>query len=292
MRDGEMGSLSWFSGQSSRFLFLACLASTACSVLVDKNRVQCTTDDDCRTHGPESAGAVCSAESICLPDPVWGCLGSVVFPKPTPGIYTVIIHMRDLVTGAPIPGVTGRLCERPDTTCMMPISGEIPATPMGDLQLPVRAGFDGYVELRAPGKMPGLYFIYPPVDGNREIPFVPLIETELVAQLAALNDKDLKPDRGHVLLGGYDCQRMPAEGIVLSSTDADADTSSFYVLNNLPKIGAKATDASGRGGFINLKEGIIAITASLASDNRKIASVSLLVRSGMMTYTSLVPSPK
>jgi len=140
--------------------------------------------------------------------------------------------------------------------------------------------------------MPGLYFVYPPLDANREIPLVPMLETALVEQLAILNMKELKPERGHVLLGGYNCQRMPSEGIALSTPDADDQTSTFYVLNNLPKVDATATDASGRGGFINLKEGIVAITASVAADNRKIASVSLLVRPGMMTFTSLVPSPR
>lgn len=290
MPDGEMGSATWLRRPSRPVLVLACLTSASCSVLIDKDRVQCTLDSDCRERGPEFAGAVCT-DSVCHPDPIWGCLGTVVFPKPPPGMFTVTIHVRDLVNQSPIPGVTGRLCERPDTDCKAPLSGDIPATPLGDLQLPVRSGFDGYVELNAPGRMPGLYFIYPPVDANREIPLVPLLETGLVEALAELNMKTLVPDRGHILLGGYDCQHNPAEGITLSVTDADAQTAGFYVLNNLPKIGAPFTDASGRGGFINVKTGIEAITANVAADNRKIATVSLLVRSGMMTFTSIVPSP-
>jgi hypothetical protein len=285
-----MGSATWFRRRSSRVFVLVCLASASCSVLIDKDRVQCTTDMDCRTRGPDFAGAVC-ADSICHPDPIWGCLGAVEFPKPPPGTYTVTIHIRDLVNGGLIPGSTGRLCERPDTSCNAPISGDIPATPVGDLLLPVRAGFDGYVELQAPGRMPGLYFIYPPVDANREIPLVPLIETALVESLAEANMKHLVPDRGHVLLGGYDCAHRPAEGIKLSTDDADEQTAGFYILNNLPKIGAPFSDASGRGGFINLKEGIISITANVAADNRKIATVSMFVRKGSMTYTSIVPSP-
>jgi hypothetical protein len=291
MRDGDMGSDTWFRRHSRRVLVLTCLASASCSVLIDKDRVQCTTDQDCRNRGPESTGAVCT-DSVCLPDPVWGCLGSVVFPKPPPGMFVLTIHVRDLVTTEPIPGVTASVCERPDTTCSMPSIKDIPANATGDLQVVLRAGFDGYLDLRAPNKMPGLYFIYPPMDANREIPLVPLIPPGLVETLAQLNGKQVRPDRGHVLLGGYDCRRMPAEGIALTTGDADDQTSTFYVLNNLPKTDAMATDASGRGGFINLREGIVAITASLASDNRKIASVSLLVRPGMMTFTSIVPSPR
>jgi hypothetical protein len=285
-----MGAATWFRRRSHRVLVLAGLASASCSVLIDEERVQCATAADCHARGPDFAGAVC-VQSICQPDPVWGCLGSVVFPKPTPGMYTVTIHIRDLVTGGAIPGASGRLCERPDTTCTMPISGEIPVNAVGDLVLRVRAGFDGYVELQAPGKMPGLYFLYPPVDADREIPLVPLLETALVESLAEANTYHLVPERGQVLLGAYDCGHTPAAGITLSVSDADAQTAGFYVLDNLPKIGAPATDASGRGGFINVKAGIVAITANVAADNRKIATVSLFVRAGMMTFTSLVPSP-
>jgi hypothetical protein len=292
MRDGDMGSVTWFQGQSRRLLAFACLASASCSVLIDKDRVQCKVDSDCRDRGPEYAGSVCSAESVCLPDPVWGCLGSVVFPKPSGGPYTLIIHVRDLVNQMPIAGVTARVCERPDPMCTSPQSGDIPATPMGDLQIPLRAGFDGFLELRAPNRMPGLYFVYPPVDANREIPLVPMLDAALVEALIKMNDKELIPGRGHMLLGAYDCRRMPAAGITLSTPDSDEMTSSYYVLNNLPKIGAEATDASGRGGFINLKEGVVEITAKLGSDSRKIATLSLLVRPGMMTFTSIVPSPR
>jgi hypothetical protein len=139
--------------------------------------------------------------------------------------------------------------------------------------------------------MPGLYFFYPPVDANREVPFVPLIEAGLVADLAKLNMKDLRPERGHILLGGYDCRRMPASGIKLATPDADTETTSFYVLDNVPKAGAPSTDNSGRGGFINLKEGFVSLSATLAADNRKIAAVSLFVRPGSITYTTIVPSP-
>jgi hypothetical protein len=282
-----MGSVAWFRRQSSRVLLFAGLTSASCSILVDKNRVQCASNDDCAGF---AAGAVCM-DAVCQPDPVWGCLGSVVFPPPPPGPFTVTIHMRDLITGAAIPGVVGRLCEKLDTTCAAPIAADVDAGASGDLMLPVPGGFAGYVEMRAPDKMPGIYFFNPPVDGNREIPSVPLMEQSLVEQLAQLNQKQLDLQRGHLLMGGYDCRHMAAAGMKLSADDTDGESSDFYVLNNVPRAGAKSTDLSGRGGFINLKAGIVAITASLAADDRKVATVSLYIRPGTITYTSIVPSP-
>jgi hypothetical protein len=273
-------------------MFLVCWTSASCSVLVERDRVQCQTNADCQARGSEFAGAVCSAEQICVPDPTWGCLGQVVFAQPQGGPYKVTILMRDLVTGQPIPGVTARLCQKLDTTCKDPITtADIAANAEGNVVLMLNAGFDGYAELRAPERMPGMYFFYPPVDGDRDIPLVPLLEPALVEQLAVLNGKQLRADRGHILLGGYDCERKAAAGMQLSTEDADADTSAFYVLNNVPKASARETDRSGRGGFINLKPGIVALSATLAGDSRKIATVSLFVRPGMITFTTIVPSP-
>jgi hypothetical protein len=271
-------------------MLLVCLACTSCSVLVDKDRVQCSVDLDCADR---AAGAVC-VDSICQPDPVWGCLGNVPFPPaPAGGPYTVTIHLRDLITGGAIPGVTGRLCAQLDASCATPLGPEIEADAAGDLSLQVTAGFNGYAEMHAPGMMPGLYYFYPPVAADRDIPYVPLMPPQLIAQLARLNGKALHEERGHILLGAYDCRRKPNEGIHLSTgaDHSDDETGSFYVLNNVPKTGEVATDLSGRGGFINLQEGIVAITANLAADGRKIATVSLFVRRGTITYTSIVPSP-
>lgn len=293
MPAGEMGSAAWSRSSSSRVIALAILAGASCSVMVDQNRVQCATDGDCHARGTEFAGSIC-VDAVCQPkpDPTWGCLGSVTFPRPTGGPYTVTIFMRDLVTAMPIPGVTANLCEKLDTTCKAPISADIPTNAEGNLVLKdLRAGFDGYAELRAPGRMPGLYFFYPPLDANREVPLVPLLEPLLIENLAELNGKKLQNDRGHILLGSYNCQRTPAQGIRLFTRDADDLTSPFYVVGNIPKANAQETDPSGRGGFINLREGIVALDATVASDNRKIATVALFVRAGMITFTTIVPSP-
>jgi hypothetical protein len=288
---------AWCRGRSSRalidlvVLLGAALPASACTVLVDRNRQQCATDDDCRLRGEAFTGSTC-VDSVCAPDPTWSCLG-VGDPPPAAESrrYTVTIRVRDLVTEQPMPGVSGRLCRKLDLACSQPIGGEIQADQNGDLVTEVELGFDGYAELRAKDKMPGLYFFYPPVDRDRDVPFVPLLPPAVLTQFAQLNGKQLVPDRGHVLMGAYDCLRRPAEGIHLSSLDGDGDTSAFYVLEKFPKVIATATDRSGRGGFINFRPGPVAVSGDLG-DGRHVASVSLLIRPGTITYTSLAPSPR
>lgn len=291
-----MLSTAWFRARSSRVLLrvlcsVAALTGPACSVLVEPNRVQCTTDEDCQTLTP---AGVC-IEAVCHPDPVWGCLDSVTFPAPTPGaVHTVTMRFRDLVTEEPQLGVNGRLCRKLDVECTQPLSDWLQTDAGGNLVIAVDSGFDGYIELKSEGKVDGLYFLYPPITSDREIPFIPLFFPVVIGQLAQINGKTIEPDRGHILLGAYDCQHKPGEGVKLSTADADEKSSSFYVVNRIPKASAAATDNSGRGGYINLKAGTVTISGMLPVEgvNKTIANVSMLVRPGTITYTQLVPSPR
>jgi hypothetical protein len=272
---------------------VATLAATACTVLVDRDRQQCLTDDDCRRRGGAFTGSFCK-DQICEPDPTWSCLGGVNWaPADESRMFTVIIRVRDLITEQPMAGVSGRLCRKLDLTCNDPLGTEVVADQNGNLVAQVEMGFDGYFEIWAKDKLPGLYFFYPPVAANRDVPFVPMFSPAVLAQFAQLNGKQLVPDRGHVMLGAYDCQQRPAEGLRLITLDGDGETSPFYVADKFPKVTATETDRSGRGGFINLRPGTVTVAADLAPpDNRRVGAVSVIVRSGVITFTSLVPSPR
>jgi hypothetical protein len=71
---------------------------------------------------------------------------------------------------------------------------------------------------------------------------------------------------------------------------ADSATAPFYVIRNLPAADVNETDESGQGGLINLPAGTVTISGTL-SDSRMMGTVSVLVRAGGVTLTSLVPSP-
>jgi len=92
------------------------------------------------------------------------------------------------------------------------------------------------------------------------------------------------------MLGAYDCTRRPAQGVRLSTEAADAASGSFYLIEKVPSLTAMATDASGRGGVINLFPGPVALTGSLL-DGRRLATVGVFVRSDTVTFTTMVPAP-
>ena len=294
-----MGFKAWFRPLSSRFhnrhlltVFMVCalLTTSACTVLVDYSREQCFSDDDCRARGPAFSGAVC-VDSVCRADPAWECLGKVNWPPPPRAQVTITLGIRELVSEAPVPTVTGRICRKLDIECAQPLMSGLKVDASGDLKVPVENGFDGFVEIRAPGYIPGLYFFYPPVDGSKEVPNIPLFSPMVIAGFAQAGQRMLVPNKGHVMLGAYDCQGRPAAGVKLSSEDGDAETSAFYVIKKFPVTNADGTDSSGRAGLINLRPGTVSILGDTAK-NERIARVSVLVRANEITYTSLVPAPR
>jgi hypothetical protein len=264
--------------------------ASGCSVIVEPNRQQCNVDADCAARGSGLAGAHC-IDTVCVPDPTWGCLGSVVWPpsgKPQP---TVTVKFRDVITGTPMTNVSVNICLKQDFECEGPVAKNLMPNAAGDLSFQVAGGFDGYLELSAPDAVPALFFFYPPVVDDRIVDSLPLLSPAILMQVGALAGKPILPERGVALLGTMDCRNILAQGVHIWSTDADAQTSSFYVIKKIPNATAMATDASGEGGLINLKPGSVAISGTLP-DGRTIGTVTAVVRAGGITYTSLLPSPE
>jgi hypothetical protein len=268
-------------------LGLVVLSAGSCSLLVDADRQQCTVDTDCQVD-PLNAGAVCMA-GVCQPDPTWACLTRMVSTQPPetrPARITM--QLRDLVTEQVLVGATARVCRKLDIDCAQPMASNLVGDSNGDLVVDTTIGFDGYVEVTARERMPGIYFFYPPVTGDRVIPNVPLIKAGDLLQFASVLGKGIQETRGHVMLGAYDCLGRPAEGVSLWSDDGDAQTTPFYSVGRLPSISASGTDASGRGGIINLKAGPVSITGRIAVGH-VVGTVGLFVRPRAITYTSLFP---
>jgi hypothetical protein len=272
-----------------RLVGAVALLATACSVLVEPDREQCSTNGDCRARGATFSGAVCLM-SVCRPDPAWSCLGAVTWPVPEPHKVTLSMTVRDLVTEAAAPDVSARLCHKLDVDCKDPVASDLRSDQDGVITAEVDAGFDGYVEVAAPGYMPGLYFFYPPVQEGRMLTGLPLIRPAVLTGLAVASGQQVVPERGHVLLAAYNCQGQNAAGVRLTTEQGDNQTSGFYVVDKLPSITATATDSSGQGGFIDLPPGTVNVSGAL-SDDRQVAYLSVLVRAGQITFTSLVPSP-
>jgi hypothetical protein len=275
-------------------LCLAAIAATgawsACSVLADADRQQCETTADFLALSGGQGDLMC-IEAVCQDNPAWSCLTRPTPPPmSTSGTAVIEISVRGLVDEMPVLDASARLCHRLDLDCTAPISPRFAPNPDGVFTLEVALGFDGYVEIVAPGRVPGLYVFSPAVTASRSIA-LPLVHPAELAQFAALGGRPLVEGRGHIMLGAYDCQQQAAVGVRLSSSDADQRTSPFYVVSKLPSLTAPGTDVSGQGGIINLRPGPATVTGALG-DGRLIATLSVVVRPGSITYTTLIPTPR
>lgn len=271
----------------------AALCGCGCSYLVESGRVQCDADEDCATQGVDAPAMVC-IDSVCEPsgeDPAWGCLGRVEWPAPPTRLVVLSLPLLDLVTGDALPGVTARACSKLDADCDHPLTTDSVSDGAGIVVLTVEAGFDGYIELRSAATQPALFFLYPPVVADLQAPALPLFRVDDFQSVAQASGNPPIADYGHVFVGARDCQGSPAAGVSLSGFDLGPLVSLFYLVDGLPVAAATATDSSGRAGFVNVAPSTVVVVGTLAASGQRVGEVSLRVRPGEISYSSMVPSP-
>lgn len=268
------------------------LGLSGCTILNDLDREQCATDADCRQRGGAFSEALCR-DSVCVTDPTWGCLGNVTWPEPVGGgKVTAKLHLSDLLTTEPITDATARVCPKLDTDCERPTATDLTSDADGILAVELDKHFDGFLEISSPGTLsPLLYYFYPPVDADRDIPYVPLVPPAAFTRLAMQTMAPIKFDRGAAIAIGYDCSNVTAPGLQFTVDDDEEFKIPFFMEKGLPSLTAVETESTGQGGFINVKPGIRRLSASRRVNGEHVGTVSLLVRPGLITYTTLVPTP-
>ena len=270
------------------------LVTSACSIVVDPDRVQCSTDGDCRKKGPGFARTVC-LEEVCKTDPKWGCIGSVTWatppPTPSPARVTARLSLSNLLTKAVVAGVKARVCGKLDPTCASPIQSDILGDDDGVLTVELDKFFDGYLEIGHPNMVPTMYFFNPPVSENRVVPYIPLVPPEAITAFGDQLRMMPRLDRGTVIGLSYDCRNETAEGVELFSDMSDEFTAPFYMSAGFPSLEATKTDASGQAGIANVVEGPRQISGRLASTGEVFGTVTVQSRPIQITYTSMLPTP-
>jgi hypothetical protein len=294
-----MLSSCWLRGSARRLLGRGLVATFAwsvgaCSVLVNSDRQQCATDGDCQQRGGAFAKAIC-ANAVCITEPKWGCVGTVVWPIPppvaSPEKVTVKLALSNLVTSEVVIGAAARVCGKLDPKCDTPLQVDVLSNDEGTLTVQLNKFFDGYLEIKFPGMVDTIYTFNPPVEKDRVVPFVPLVPFTALEVFG----KELKmlpqPDRGTVIGLTYDCLEQSAEGIQLSTDEADDLTAPFYMAAGFPSLEATMTDKSGQGGIANVPVGARLISGRRADTGELIGTVSVQTRAIWITYTSMLPTP-
>ena len=92
--------------------------------------------------------------------------------------------------------MTGRVCNKLDFDCVQPLASGFKSDSSGTLTFELDAGFDGFVEFGPPGRMPGVYFFYPPINGDREYPSLPVFAAPELAFFAEQGGRPVVPRPG------------------------------------------------------------------------------------------------
>ena len=166
-------------------------------------------------------------------------------------------------------------------------------TPEGALQLQVPGGFDGYVEMTADSITPSLFFVTQPIWQDTTIQgVVPVVSAQGFEGIAQAIGTTLDLENsGHVYALSFDCDGNPAEDVRLDVDPKSPGMAKYYMINNVPVGSAPATDASGAGGFLNLKPGFTKLEGFVSSTGARIGETGFIVRKGAVSYPRLMPSP-
>ncbi|MEY2929447.1 MAG: hypothetical protein RL033_196 [Pseudomonadota bacterium] len=219
----------------------------------------------------------------------WSCLGAP--PTATPGVsgsgnvrYAVLVRS---LSGLPINNLVVRSCETADLSCASPLSEGRGISPEGLAELEVPIGFAGFLELEMDAHVPTLVYMRRPVlhDMVELRPILPIPEAAL-AQLSGLLNIEILPELGILTLSALDCRGERSPGASFSNNLGGRN---FYFIAGLPNLMSASTDIQGLGGFVNVPQRLVEVSASVAADGRLIDTRTLYPRPGWIVAVALAP---
>jgi len=266
-------------------LTLASLSGAlGCSLVVDAQREQCSTDLDCQLRGPTFAEAMC-VENLCQTDPTWACADSVQTgeQQAVEAPLTVV----NLLNGTPFAGVHATLYSALDFNLDTPLDAA-DTDAQGKATLSVPAGGEVFVALEGEGVIESGLF-YPPPPITAETGFgqlyagTPGASGGLIGLIGAVP----QAGRGIALTVIRDCVGSGGAGATIVYTGETQGSTPFYSLNGIASSSARALDASGQAGIVNLRPGVVGV--EIRSGDTLVSTTSVLVRAESVTQVTLLP---
>ncbi|MCU0684142.1 MAG: hypothetical protein MUF34_18190 [Polyangiaceae bacterium] len=247
----------------------------------------------------------------------WACLEEEPL-EPTKNVVSLQLEVIDASTNRPSTNAFVRTCAPFEADCE-PLGAPVQVDVTGKATLQVPEDFTGFLQVYGP-KGPDVddptfvrVMVYFPtrevLRGARDRRIL-VFSTAVMRSLAQLGGGTFEPDtsapgdlptadNGLVLLTTLDCDSKPAARIsyeLLGDSQRTEQTSRFYMLGspgvNLPSTIPIETDASGGGGFTNVKAGLAVFSAKLNTLDRfvtKDTGTAAFVRPGWYTQVYISP---
>jgi hypothetical protein len=266
-------------------LTLACLSGAlGCSLVVDAQREQCSTNLDCQIRGPAFAEAMC-VENLCQTDPTWACADSAETLEQQ--AVEAPLSVVNLLNGAAYAGVHATLYSALDFDLETPLD-TADTDAEGKATLSVPAGLDVFVALEAEGVIENGLF-YPPPPITAESGFGQLYAGPPGASGGLINLIGAVPQagRGIALTVIRDCVGTGGPGATIVYTGETQGSTPFYSFNGIASSSARALDATGQAGIVNLRPGVVGV--EVRSGDKLVSTTSVLVRAESVTQVTLLP---
>ena len=149
-------------------------------------------------------------------------------------------------------------------------------------------GFRGCFQVRAPGKIPTLWFLGRPVTRTEWLQGVVAFSEEEIKQITA--DLAVTPDfmtRGQLMVGARDCLFSPASGVTFDAPTAPGSFGLYIRGTETTREGP--TDDTGQAAFGNLPPG--PFTVVMRNKSGELGRATARIRPGWVTGIYVFPAP-
>ena len=281
--------------------WIAAITVTACGGIV----IQESEGD-----GGASTDAADGGRAQSVPDSFndWSCVGHVVLAPSAKSTLAWQVQANDPVGGHPRNDVAVAACGSQDGPCDSPLAtadtGDA-GTGLVTLSLPAGTmGFDGYWQAQPPNDVSTLSFVNVPIRNDVQVNARQV--WTLSEMKIALNSAGIVWNQSKGIVGFQiqDCnsrylhQDEPFEplpslalGVAVSIDPPDPEIATAYIVADTLSTTQDRTDETGQGGFANVPEGWVKLTAKIAATGQIIGTARVYSRAGAITGTVLVPSP-
>jgi hypothetical protein len=186
--------------------------------------------------------------------------------------------------GTAIPGASVTACDTLDIACANPV-GSATSNDAGIALLTVPSGFDGYYQLMASGYTSAIASRSPQLGGEYVVQG--MADLALIAAGGGLAGVKSDPNLATAIVSILDCNENPASNMTFEVGAPGPTEKLVYLADSLPSASATQTDSTGSAIIYNASPGTLRLTASFASDNRTLRSISTLARVGWVTFVQI-----
>jgi hypothetical protein len=277
-------------------LSVIALVVSSCSALIDVDKEQCTTDNDCAALGAAFKGSVCE-QNVCVRPPE-GAAGEGGGPSDPLACTPVELSSEERVkfSFAPIYAAGAepaepkpfiiKACDQLDLECDKPVFGPLEVNAGQPQDFMVKPGFAGYFDIKNPDTVDGLLFLGRPVNQDTAGWAITMPTPQLVAGLGLATGEVLDPEKGFILAVARDCAGALLAGVTVENSKGGLG---YYFLMNLPDTTLTETKVQGAAGFANVPINTTILTGVHNASGHALGPVSVRIKAGTLSFAELWP---